>query len=323
MPVRTYTEIDVTALSPQGGGGGTGTIDQINGTWQNSGLAPVISTGSATTLINFLAFPTIPSTAIITKIEVKGTWVAAATGVGSAIGAGGFILGDGAFFTPPFVVAWTTTAPGGNYAFVAFSDPSGSQGKTVADLIADNINSFHSGGVTGVAVGQPASFTWTHSNWRLEITYDLENYSWYIKPTEQIINGLPVTIIEDADEDIVAIADGDPIPEGYIRYGSGDDFPSGPEYVWWESPDFWELYILSPINPSVPGITVWTLVGGVPTCVDCLTLELGSLEILIADGSGIYTLSSTARNDTVYRRAEGDTVEVKIPNPFIDTGFVP
>lgn len=50
---------------------------------------------------------------------------------------------------------------------------------------------------------------------------------------------------------------------------------------------------------------------------------LGTLEILLANASGIYTLVKNKTNDTIYDRSTpGATIDVKIPNPFIKTGFI-
>lgn len=152
-------------------------------------------------------------------------------------------------------------------------------------------------------------------------SYQIQNFSWYIKQTEEIINGIPVNIIDDGD--IIPVVDGDPIPDGFVLYGTDDEYPSGPTFTWWTNIDFWLFYIYSPVNPSVGGGTPWTAVGGAPTCSACLTLTLGELTILVANASGIYTLSPGKLNDTVYRRATADTTEIKIPNPLVKIGFVP
>lgn len=51
---------------------------------------------------------------------------------------------------------------------------------------------------------------------------------------------------------------------------------------------------------------------------------LGTLFVLIENGSGIYRITSNKTNDTVYYNSpvNDDTVDVKIPNPFFKTGFV-
>lgn len=54
------------------------------------------------------------------------------------------------------------------------------------------------------------------------------------------------------------------------------------------------------------------------------SVTLGALAILIANGSGIYKLTDGKSNDTVYQdSASGPTtVDVAIPNPFVETGFI-
>lgn len=53
------------------------------------------------------------------------------------------------------------------------------------------------------------------------------------------------------------------------------------------------------------------------------SVPLGSLVILLTDHSGIYTLVPGKSNDTLYSSLrDGTTRDVKIPNPFIKTGFI-
>lgn len=51
---------------------------------------------------------------------------------------------------------------------------------------------------------------------------------------------------------------------------------------------------------------------------------IGTIFILLEDGSGIYRIVTNKTNDTLYTNApvNDDTVDVKIPNPFIKTGFI-
>lgn len=51
------------------------------------------------------------------------------------------------------------------------------------------------------------------------------------------------------------------------------------------------------------------------------TVTLGTLNILIADVTGMYVMIKDKRSDTVYDRT-GDTREIKIPDPFAKTGFI-
>lgn len=55
------------------------------------------------------------------------------------------------------------------------------------------------------------------------------------------------------------------------------------------------------------------------------SIALGSLSILIANASGIYTISTNSRHDTVYIDSSGatnDTGDVAIPDPYFKTGFI-
>lgn len=156
----------------------------------------------------------------------------------------------------------------------------------------------------------------------LQGTYELVSFSWYIKPTEQIINGETVTIIETGD--IIEVLPGEEPPPGFALYGTSEAFPDGPVFVWWVVPDSTDsFWIFSPISPGED----WVELGGTPSCAACLTIALGELEILIANASGVYALVPRKRNDTLYVRDEASeqvgTVDVKIPNPRIMTGQLP
>lgn len=293
--------------------------------------------------INFNLFPTIPASASITRVAcsgvASGALTTSGTGGGSSVifisftsypggstieedgealtieGSYGQSLGWEIIYDPPKTRAQIITLFGsaGNYPTSGTYLGAALTCTAFADIITPG----------------DASSNATLSSWTFEVTYDLENYSWYIKPTIKIVNGQPVKIIEDATADIVQVIDGEDPPEvlfgelPYEFYGTGEDFPDGPEYVWWESVDFYIFYIYSPITPSVPGITTWIPLAAPPACVGCLTLTLGSLDVLAADASGIYVLTNNKSNDTLYVRPDGGTVDVKIPNPRIRIAYLP
>jgi hypothetical protein len=53
------------------------------------------------------------------------------------------------------------------------------------------------------------------------------------------------------------------------------------------------------------------------------SVSLGTLNILLTNGSGIYVLTPGATHDTLYSSLrDGTTRNVKIPNPFAKTGFI-
>jgi hypothetical protein len=55
------------------------------------------------------------------------------------------------------------------------------------------------------------------------------------------------------------------------------------------------------------------------------SVVLGSLNTLLTDGSGIYTLVPGKTSDTYYDRSTDPvtTIEIKIPDPFAKIGFIP
>lgn len=54
------------------------------------------------------------------------------------------------------------------------------------------------------------------------------------------------------------------------------------------------------------------------------SVMLGKLTAIIANGSGIYKLTNGKDNDTCYQNSSSGntTVDVAIPNPFVETGFI-
>lgn len=79
---------------------------------------------------------------------------------------------------------------------------------------------------------------------------------------------------------------------------------------------------ISPETPSVPVV----FSGSTPN-IDVTGsggLDTGGAPamVLIADASGIYTLTPDSRHDTIYDRSNTSTLNVEIPTPFFKTGFI-
>lgn len=320
----------------------------------------------ATAQIDFTQFPTIPNTAIITAARIVCHVSAVNISTGSVV-APRPGTGNGNVNTNILFYSRLLKAQFGAFWFVGdfatcsnVANPGGSDTEIIDEVETlnlltkvltltqftaqyENINFdiqfiartfFTAEGGFGGGNSGSASFDYTGniSNWNLEVDYDLEHYSWWIKPTQKIVNGQPVNIIEDPDSDIILVPDsGSPpdVDEGeqpYVRYGSSEDFPSGPTYYWWSSVDFYLFFIFSPISPDAGIITSWVNVGiSPPTCDSCMTMTLESNTVLVADASGVYTLTAGKRNDTLYVRdtTTVEEVDFKINNPFAKIGFVP
>lgn len=89
------------------------------------------------------------------------------------------------------------------------------------------------------------------------------------------------------------------------------------DFVIWTSSQITFVLPLSVFNHFVGNVTLsGTLFSG--------TTTIGTLSVLIADASGIYVLTPGKVSDTLYVDSPTDdtTAEVKIPNPFIKTGFI-
>lgn len=73
----------------------------------------------------------------------------------------------------------------------------------------------------------------------------------------------------------------------------------------------------------VTGITTRTITFSVVSTEFSGSVTLGTLLTILADASGIYTLTKNKINDTLYLHGSPeDTIDVAIPNPFIKTGFI-
>lgn len=115
-----------------------------------------------------------------------------------------------------------------------------------------------------------------------------------------------------------------------------DPAPSGPTPITIEGTDLDTLTDLSvvvdgvtfPITPTIQTTTtiVFTVDPGVHVGTAVIfsgSVELGSYTIYLASGSGIYRIVPNKRNDTLYERSTpGNTVDVAIPEPFGETGFI-
>lgn len=285
--------------------------------------------------LDFTRFPAIPDTAIIASIVIEITLA------GTANGNGTFkriicTLTKTYNTVPVNVINSFNTQVGGAQIYNVNSALTATDltVTTKAGLIAAYssigllLESFVSDG-PALHFGELCSSSIQTTDFSITINYDLDQYSWYIKPTIKIVNGIPIQLIADAALDIIPIIDGDPIPRGYVFYGTGEDFPDGLEYLWWYSEDVYEFYILTLIDPTVEDspLARWLRFSGIPTCTNCTSVALETATILVADASGIYKFDKTIKHDKLYVR-EGfsvfvDTINVKIPNPFARTGFIP
>lgn len=269
----------------------------------------------------------IPVNAMITKVVIRIPKTINVNISGAGTGGGCSLtlpFDSGIPITDPSSIVYSTSVSGSlaDHIYDYSSSPI-----TRAELITNHGTQTMLAGLIGEASQSGANFIdYNYSydaGWRIRVTYFEGPFSWFIKPTEKIINGGKIRIIQEP-EDILAVPEGDDPPPGFEFYGSDVDFPSGPVFSWWISNDFFQFFVFSPISPSISGFSTWTNFGASPpTCSACLTLTLGELTILIANASGIYTLQDAKTNDTLYLRATSDTIDFKIPNPFAKTGLVP
>jgi len=87
------------------------------------------------------------------------------------------------------------------------------------------------------------------------------------------------------------------------------------------NPTPFEPIIYNPAPPVITQIPITMIVQIVSTKFTGSVL-LGTFEIMIADASGIYNITPNKTSDTLYSQNSLTTEEVKIPTPFIKTGFI-
>lgn len=75
-------------------------------------------------------------------------------------------------------------------------------------------------------------------------------------------------------------------------------------------------FVLPDEDIEGPAVITGTLFGG--------SVPIATISVLFVNGSGIYRIVTNKTNDTVYLDSSVDdsTVTLKIPNPFIKTGFI-
>lgn len=109
--------------------------------------------------------------------------------------------------------------------------------------------------------------------------------------------------------------------DGTVEYTFEDYVYDFGEYEYWIYVYKYPNFISPPSDPinvvfdaDVPDIII-TGSGGV---------DFGgaSTIVYIEDPSGIYTLVNHKTNDTLYNRIDVDPIDVKIPDPFIKTGYI-
>lgn len=289
-------------------------------------------------------FPTIPESAFIEKVTVSGDWGISLTDTSGTVIVNDFDIWYGPYaegfeeYPPPLrdeiVTVGDNYFPGEyrvdsedfspvslvkseHYSQILFNDPTFLEERTILDIPSMFPYFYFFAYATGTANG-PIGYL-RNLNFRIDIEYDLEKYSWYIKPEEEVIAGRPVTVVPDGN--VLQVPEGEAPPEGYTYFGTSDDFDN--IYSWWQLPEDPGLYIYSPVQPGFN----WIQLSGPPVCNGCTTITLGTLQVLVANASGVYTLQAEKTNDTLYTRSDFSTFvgtdDVAIPEPFGRTGFVP
>lgn len=137
-------------------------------------------------------------------------------------------------------------------------------------------------------------------------------------------SGDGATVCEPGDPESTMIAGTVLWVDGTTSYSFHDSVFATGDYTYWIivyryspvgalSPDSPPTYIS--FDPEPSGVFTITGSGGV---------DFGGSPtiVYIEDASGIYTLINRKTNDSLYNRIEDDILDVKIPDPFVRTGFI-
>jgi len=155
-------------------------------------------------------------------------------------------------------------------------------------------------------------------NFRIEGTYDTLPFVWTIDTPPPINQGDCITMTSDPlDPNALIFTD---LTDFTFSYTDNDGVTQTgvPESIVATTNS---LVFCLPVgfDPTADGVTFNAILDATPSPIP---IVLGTLAVLHPNTSGIYTLTLNKTNDTLYDRDTDDTVDVKIPNPFVRTGYV-
>ncbi len=173
----------------------------------------------------------------------------------------------------------------------------------------------------GVIIGADVNTIINVLSLTLTGTYTLFAFTWTVDTSNPVRNDEPVQISSDPlDPDPLQL---DELDEVNIQYVDLDGDPQ--TVIITPTTQTANLYIfLMPLLPGVDASQPITLNAVGNGTQFSGSVMLGTLEILIENGSGIYRIVPGKTNDTLYINSAVDdtTADVKIPNPFAKTGFI-
>lgn len=151
---------------------------------------------------------------------------------------------------------------------------------------------------------------------RIYGTYETQSFSYQLAvPTEPVEPSDSITVTSDEPDPL----DFTQITGLIMVYPDGTEVPIDPSN-WTTVEEFLFVFVIPSFGADEP--TVLTFV--VTSTQFSGTVTLGRLiTIYFTSATGIYQLDWAKYEDTLYIEDDpGETVDVKIPNPFIKTGFV-
>lgn len=170
-------------------------------------------------------------------------------------------------------------------------------------------------------VSSPTNVNAGEPSWNSETGEGSVNITFqYTNPTAE--NPAGFMILRELDG-ITEEAGSVPWTDGVVDYNFTDFVFVAGDYSYtvmaYEYVDFTSSPESDPVIVSFSGVTpdisyVGTLLAD---------FALASEFVFIGDPSGIYTIVPNKRHDTLYERTDVDSIDVKIPDPFVKTSFVP
>jgi hypothetical protein len=185
---------------------------------------------------------------------------------------------------------------------------------TNVDIILRSSRAFvqaqwNTGGIITGTGEADVTFALNTSQWLMSITWESPFQYTLNPPSSSVVEpGQTITITSDPEDPDALLLD-----ELTIEFGGVPIIPT--------TQTTYLLIFFIPFDYPLTGVLALDAIGnGVQFSG---SVALGSLEILITDASGIYVLKPGQAFDKLYAsERDGSTRTVKIPDPFIKTGFI-
>lgn len=170
-------------------------------------------------------------------------------------------------------------------------------------------------------VGSIGGFPNGLCNFRIEGTYSAVSYTFDLEiPDEPVDTGSPITVTSDPTDPLAI--DFEQVTGISIDYTDDNGDPQSISVTSITKQDTNELIFLIPDLTSI-GTPPGVIIINITSSQFSGSVTLGKLiTIYFINAPGIYRLVADKTSDTLYDVENGGTVDVKIPDPFWETGFI-